>query len=180
MNLRNIARFLSTALIALLASNAFAQDWAKAKLEKSPRHGEWVTIKHDNRSVQTWVVYPEAKDKRGVVILIHEIFGLSDWAQELADAGHGVARQAREHLAQVAAPPARPRQAEERGRLAHRVDHRLPLQGGEARGGAAGAAPSRPGRGRGRRPASGTPSWLGGAYAGRARRPGAGWRRRRA
>src|SRR3954467_5018879 len=62
-----------------------AQDWAKARLEKSPRHGGWVTIKHDGRNVETFVVYPEAKAKRGGVIIIHEIFGLSDWAQELAD-----------------------------------------------------------------------------------------------
>jgi carboxymethylenebutenolidase len=76
---------LITAIILAMASCAQAQDWAKAKLEKSSRHGEWVTIKHDGRNVETWVVYPEAKDKRGVVILIHEIFGLSDWAQNMAD-----------------------------------------------------------------------------------------------
>lgn len=64
---------------------SIAQDWAKEKLEKSPRHREWVTVKHDNRSVQTFVVYPESKDKRPVVLVIHEIFGMSDWAQELAD-----------------------------------------------------------------------------------------------
>ena len=55
-------KFLTTALIVLIASCAYAQDWAKAKLEKSPRHGEWVTVKHGNRSVETWVVYPEAKN----------------------------------------------------------------------------------------------------------------------
>src|SRR5262249_21248469 len=52
---------------------------------KSPRHSEWVSIKHDGRSVETLIVYPETKDKRPVVLVIHEIFGLSDWAQELAD-----------------------------------------------------------------------------------------------
>src|SRR5260221_4516207 len=78
-------RFIATAVILMFSACASAQDWAKAKLEKSPRHGEWVTIKHDSRSVETFVVYPEAKDKRGVVLIIHEIFGLSDWAQELAD-----------------------------------------------------------------------------------------------
>jgi len=44
-----------------------------------------LSIKHAERSVQTLVVYPETKDKRPVVLVIHEIFGLSDWAQELAD-----------------------------------------------------------------------------------------------
>jgi carboxymethylenebutenolidase len=42
-------------------------------------------VKHDGRNVETFVVYPESKDKRPVVLIIHEIFGLSDWAQELAD-----------------------------------------------------------------------------------------------
>jgi len=56
-----------------------------ARLEKSPRHREWVTVKHDGRSVETFVAYPESKDKTPVVLVIHEIFGLSDWAQEVAD-----------------------------------------------------------------------------------------------
>jgi len=54
-------------------------------MAKSPRHREWVTIQHNGRSVDTLIVYPESKDKRPVVLVIHEIFGLSDWAQELAD-----------------------------------------------------------------------------------------------
>jgi len=71
--------------LLLLAPAASAQDWAKAALEKSPRHREWVTIKHDARAVETFVVYPEAKDKRPVVLIIHEIFGMTDWVQDLAD-----------------------------------------------------------------------------------------------
>src|SRR5215468_12000765 len=72
---------------ALLFTPQFvaAQDWAKEMLAKSPRHREWATVKHDGRSVETLIVYPETKDKRPVVLIIHEIFGLSDWAQELAD-----------------------------------------------------------------------------------------------
>lgn len=72
-------------LILCAAQIASAQDWAKAALAKSPRHGEWVTIKHDGRSVETFVVYPESKSKTPVVLIIHEIFGMSDWVQELAD-----------------------------------------------------------------------------------------------
>jgi len=64
---------------------AFAQEWAKQTLEKSTRHQEWVQIKHDNRVVNTFVVYPEVKSKAPVVIVIHEIFGLSDWARSVAD-----------------------------------------------------------------------------------------------
>ena len=60
-------------------------DWPKAKLDKSPRHREWVTIKHGDRSVQAFVVYPEVKDKAPVIVVIHEIFGLSNWARSMAD-----------------------------------------------------------------------------------------------
>jgi dienelactone hydrolase len=42
-------------------------------------------VKHDGRNVETLLVFPESKDKRPVLLVIHEIFGLSDWAQELAD-----------------------------------------------------------------------------------------------
>jgi carboxymethylenebutenolidase len=64
---------------------AMNDDWAKAKLEKSPRHREWVSIKYGNRTVQAFVVYPEVKEKAPVVLVIHEIFGLSNWARSMAD-----------------------------------------------------------------------------------------------
>src|ERR1041385_1434502 len=72
-------------MLLLCLSTGFAQDWAKQKLDKSPRHQEWVQIKHDNRTVQAFVVYPETKAKTPVVIVIHEIFGLTDWARSVAD-----------------------------------------------------------------------------------------------
>jgi len=73
-------------ILALLASKVVAaQDWAQAALQKSPRHQEWVTVKHDGRSVETFVVYPESKDKRPVVVVIHEIFGMTDWVEDLSD-----------------------------------------------------------------------------------------------
>ncbi len=68
-----------------------AQDWVKARLEKSPRHMEWVKIKHDGREVNCFVAYPEVKDKATAVVVIHEIFGLTDWVRgvtdQLAEAG---------------------------------------------------------------------------------------------
>src|SRR5262244_50446 len=75
------------AVAALFFTTQFAaaQDWAKERLEKSPRHREWVTVKHDGRAVETFVVYPEAKGKRPVVLVIHEIYGMTDWVEELAD-----------------------------------------------------------------------------------------------
>ena len=70
---------LSFATVSLLAPLASAQDWAKPMLEKSPRHREYVTVTHDGRKVNTLVVYPETKGKAPVIVLIHEIFGASDW-----------------------------------------------------------------------------------------------------
>jgi len=83
---RSALKLLAVLLLFPLAvASAPAQDWAKANLEKSPRHREWVKLKHDGRSLQAYVVYPEVKQKATVVVLIHEIFGLSDWAKEMAD-----------------------------------------------------------------------------------------------
>ena len=82
-------RVLKLAVAAVLLSFAIApiqaQDWAKARLEASPRHHEYVSLKHGDRTVQAFVVYPEVKTKAPVIVLIHEIFGLSDWAKEMAD-----------------------------------------------------------------------------------------------
>src|SRR5579871_93539 len=75
----------SAALLLFSVLPVLAQDWAKQSLEKSPRHSEWVTVKHDNRSVQAFIVYPEVKSKATAVLVIHEIFGLSDWAKSMAD-----------------------------------------------------------------------------------------------
>lgn len=72
-------------LLLIVVSSLPGQDWARQKLDKSPRHGEWVTVKHDGRPVETFVVYPERKDKAPVVVVIHEIFGMTDWVQDLAD-----------------------------------------------------------------------------------------------
>ena len=72
-------------LLSLAAPSLHAQEWAKTHLEASPRHREYVSLKLGSRTVQAFVVYPEVKTKAPVVILIHEIFGLSDWAKEMAD-----------------------------------------------------------------------------------------------
>src|SRR5713226_6045768 len=61
------------------------QDWAKQQLAKSPRHREWVKVKNGNREVNTFVVYPEVNKKATAVVVIHEIFGMSDWVQQLTD-----------------------------------------------------------------------------------------------
>ena len=59
---------------------------AVARLNSSPRHGEWVAIKvNATDSVMAWVVYPERKDKAPVVIAIHENTGINSWTRGVAD-----------------------------------------------------------------------------------------------
>jgi carboxymethylenebutenolidase len=91
MPLPRTLKFLAAALLLSITLPIHAQDWAKARLDASPRHHEYVTLNHDGRKLQAFVVYPEVKEKAPVVILIHEIFGLTDWAKEMADelAGQG-------------------------------------------------------------------------------------------
>src|SRR5258706_4217559 len=64
-----------------------SESQAKAALDKSPRHGEYVDVKNPagGPAIRTWVMYPERKEKAGVVLVIHEVFGLSDWARAVAD-----------------------------------------------------------------------------------------------
>lgn len=77
------------ALMALGSVNA--QDWAREQVDESPRHQEWIKVTRGDRTVDCFIVYPERPDKAPVVVLIHEIMGMSDWvmlvADQLADAG---------------------------------------------------------------------------------------------
>ncbi len=80
------------ALLALAAASASAQDWARERLNDSPRHHEWVTVEHDGRQVEAFLVFPEVEDKALAVVVIHENRGLNDWvrgvADQLAEAGY--------------------------------------------------------------------------------------------
>jgi carboxymethylenebutenolidase len=60
---------------------------AREALNTSPRHGEWADVQVSGRDkpIRTYVVYPERSDKAPVVIVIHEIFGLTDWVRSVAD-----------------------------------------------------------------------------------------------
>jgi carboxymethylenebutenolidase len=59
---------------------------APARLSASPRHGEWAIIRTGGGdSVRAWVVYPERSTKAPVVLVVHEIFGLSSWVRAVAD-----------------------------------------------------------------------------------------------
>jgi carboxymethylenebutenolidase len=85
---------LVLSIILAVAGSVSAQeykDFGKDRLNGSPRHGEWVEIKSGDRSIKGFVVYPERKDKAPVVLVVQEIFGLTDWVRsmcdELAEAG---------------------------------------------------------------------------------------------
>lgn len=79
----------SAAAQALLPASA---ETARDRLNGSPRHGEWVSVPAPGGdSVESWIVYPERADTAPVVVVIHEIYGLTDWiravADQLADSG---------------------------------------------------------------------------------------------
>jgi carboxymethylenebutenolidase len=82
---------LAVALVACAAAALAApalppsEESAKARLESSPRHAEMATVDADGTPLRMWVVYPERKDKAPVVLVIHEIFGLTDWIRGVAD-----------------------------------------------------------------------------------------------
>ena len=73
------------AAIALGAKATGAQDWAKAMLETSPRRKEWITVKSGTRTVDAFVAQPQATAKAPGIIVIHEIFGMTDWVQTVTD-----------------------------------------------------------------------------------------------
>jgi carboxymethylenebutenolidase len=63
-----------------------SEDEVMARLNTSPRHGEWVSVKVGNGdTVDAWLVFPERSDNAPVVMVIHEIYGLTDWVRAVAD-----------------------------------------------------------------------------------------------
>lgn len=73
------------AIVASISVSSFAQDFALQRLEKSPRHQEWVTVKNGERVVHAFLVFPEIKNKALAVVVIHENRGLTDWVRSVAD-----------------------------------------------------------------------------------------------
>jgi carboxymethylenebutenolidase len=58
------------------------------RLQNSPRHAEWAmipTAPGSKDSIAAWVVFPERRDNAPVVVVVHEIFGLSSWVRGVAD-----------------------------------------------------------------------------------------------
>lgn len=71
--------------LLLMAGAADAQDWVLERLNASPRHHEWVQIRHGERIVHAFLVFPEVAHRVPVVVLIHENRGLTDWVRGMAD-----------------------------------------------------------------------------------------------
>jgi carboxymethylenebutenolidase len=61
------------------------KDFGRDRLNSSPRHGEWIEIKSGTRPLKAFVVYPERKDKAPAILVVSEIFGLTDWVRSLCD-----------------------------------------------------------------------------------------------
>src|SRR6478672_2440818 len=81
-------RFFLVFVVVCLTASVRAEeykDFGKDRLNASPRHAEWVDIKAGDRTIKAFVVYPERKDKAPVMLVIQEIFGLTDWLRSLCD-----------------------------------------------------------------------------------------------
>lgn len=96
--------FAVLTLVGLMAGPLPAQDPVKDRLDKSPRHHEWETIKTaKGRQVKTFIVFPEVKKPATTVVVIHENKGLTDWVTAVADrlAEHGYVALAPDLLSQM-------------------------------------------------------------------------------
>ncbi|HEU0208761.1 MAG TPA: dienelactone hydrolase family protein [Candidatus Udaeobacter sp.] len=83
-------RFFIGALLALFMCDSRCKgeeikDFGRDRLNNSPRHADWVDIKSGDRTIKAFVVYPERKDKAPAVMVVSEIFGLTDWLRSLCD-----------------------------------------------------------------------------------------------
>jgi carboxymethylenebutenolidase len=72
--------------VSATPGNAPSATSAQQQLSSSSRHGEWVIVKTSaTDSVRAWLVYPERRSKAPVVVVVHEIYGLSNWVRSVAD-----------------------------------------------------------------------------------------------
>jgi carboxymethylenebutenolidase len=84
MMIKSLASALAFVSLSVFAAE-MVKDFGKERLNNSPRHGEWIDIKSGSRTIKAFVVYPEAKEKAPAVLVVHEIFGVTDWARSLCD-----------------------------------------------------------------------------------------------
>lgn len=87
-NMRGAVSYVVIGMLAAVVGAAgtwVLQRRQEIPLDKVTTHGEWVYIKRAGDSIRAYVAYPERKDKAPAIIVIHEIFGLTDWEPTVAD-----------------------------------------------------------------------------------------------
>jgi carboxymethylenebutenolidase len=88
MRARGAASYVVVAAIAAAVGAAaawMARRPAPMRLDAVTTHGEWVKIPRGSDTVRAYIAYPETKSKAPAVIVIHEIFGLTDWEPKVVD-----------------------------------------------------------------------------------------------
>lgn len=83
--MKSSSNLFAVVALCLVPAWLVAQDAASERLEKSPRHHEWVAVKHGDRTVHAFLVYPEVSAKAPAIVVIHENRGLTDWVRSVAD-----------------------------------------------------------------------------------------------
>ena len=81
--------FLEGSTLAIAAGCAVpslrAQDWARQAVDKSPRRHEWVSVKYGARSVESFVAYPQSREKAPAVVIVHDVIAMAPWVENVAD-----------------------------------------------------------------------------------------------
>lgn len=72
-------------IVGLILPQVVMAQTPSDRLENSPRHHEWIDITYGDRTLRSFLVFPEVSDKVPVILVIHENRGLNDWARSLAD-----------------------------------------------------------------------------------------------
>lgn len=84
--MRNALLILAAVLVSPLSAQPWAnQPWALKRLDATPRHLEWVTLKHGDRELKAFVGFPEVSHKATAIVVIHENQGLTDWVRSVVD-----------------------------------------------------------------------------------------------
>ncbi len=83
--MKRVVFALALGFIAHVVDAQEYKDFGKDRLNSSPRHAEWVDIKSGDHTIKAFVAYPERKDKAPAVLVIQEIFGLTDWLRSMCD-----------------------------------------------------------------------------------------------
>ena len=91
-SIRGAASYVLVAVVAM-AIGALGADVYRRRMASNPTrpldpvttHGEWVYIKNGTDSIRAYVAYPERKTKAPAIVVIHEIYGLTDWEPTVAD-----------------------------------------------------------------------------------------------